>query len=81
MSENCRKCRENVKMKAKIGGGHEVQLAPFHVTQCTNNRICNLSSRKSVERISSDYLQLLCLAVKSFVLYENMLEPTVYHAR
>lgn len=34
MSEDCRKCRENVKMKAKIDGGHEVQLAPFHVTQC-----------------------------------------------
>ena len=34
MSENCRNCRENVKVKAKIGGGHEVQLAPFYVTQC-----------------------------------------------
>ena len=74
--------REGADEGAKIGGGHEVQLAPFCVTQCNQqNHICNLSSRNRVELTSSKYLQLLCLAVKLLVLGENMLEPAEYHAR
>jgi hypothetical protein len=48
--------REGEDEGAKVGGGHELQLAPFRVTQCNQqNRICNLSSRNIIQRISPEY--------------------------